>query len=211
MRKFEYFLMVVIAIFAAIVLPLFYKEHSMNLGTTSDIVIALSNIVMAGAALYAASKAKDWLNEKKASMAFDQAISASVEFDRVKLQIDLFHNNLLKRESESYQQESYSVVKDELEKLQHSILTMVRLVRNCERFGFDFKSDIKSQITESFSSYHNTAYKFYALKKASYQMTIINTLNGTGSKLFDELKDIHERTDIAAEMMNKKIDEIFDF
>lgn len=38
MRKIEFYLIVVVAMFTAIVLPIFGKEHVMELGSTSDIL-----------------------------------------------------------------------------------------------------------------------------------------------------------------------------
>jgi len=211
MRKVEYFLIVIVCIFAAFISPIFNKEHTVELGSTSDIVSAFCNIVMAGAAVYAALKAVDWFNEKRRDLAFDKAISTSVEFDRVKLQIDVFHNNLLIKEKESTHKELHSIAEVDLKTLHLSILTLVRLVRNCERFGFDFKSEIKTKITESFSSYHNAVYKFNAMKNASLEQLLFDGTHGINRSLFTELKAIHKQTDIAAEMMNKSIDEIFDF
>ncbi|MFS7195497.1 hypothetical protein AB6866_04720 [Rahnella inusitata] len=65
MRKIEWLLIAITTVLVAIVLPTFNKGHVMDFGTTSDVVIAISNIVMAWAACYAAIKAKDWFKQKQ--------------------------------------------------------------------------------------------------------------------------------------------------
>ncbi|WP_413504112.1 hypothetical protein [Serratia grimesii] len=51
------------ALAAAVTLPTFGKEHSVDFGNTSDIVSAMCNIAMAGAAVYAALNAKEWITQ----------------------------------------------------------------------------------------------------------------------------------------------------
>jgi hypothetical protein len=65
MRKAEYSLIGIVAVFTAIVLPVFNEGHAMDFGNTSDIVSAVCNIAMASAAVYAAFTARDWLTAKK--------------------------------------------------------------------------------------------------------------------------------------------------
>jgi len=101
MRKAEYFLIVIVCIFVAFISPISNKDHVMELGSTSDIVSAFCNIVMTGAAVYAAFKAMDWFNSKKSGLAFDQAISTLTEFDKLKIQLDRFHNKLTIREKKT--------------------------------------------------------------------------------------------------------------
>lgn len=62
MRKIEWLLIALTTVFVAVVLPTFNKGHAMEFGTTSDVVIAIANIVMASAAVYAAFLAKNWLH-----------------------------------------------------------------------------------------------------------------------------------------------------
>lgn len=69
MRKVEYSLIVVVAVFVAIILPVYNEGHAMDFGNTSDIANVVCNVAIASAAVYAAKNAKDWLspklNEKK--------------------------------------------------------------------------------------------------------------------------------------------------
>lgn len=53
MRKIEWLLIALTAVFVAVVLPTFNKVHAMEFGTSSDVVIAISSMVMATAAFSA--------------------------------------------------------------------------------------------------------------------------------------------------------------
>ncbi|MFF6012113.1 hypothetical protein [Rahnella sp. R3(2024)] len=63
MRYIKLCLIALTALFVVIVLPTFNRDHVMDFGTTSDIIIAISNIVMAGAALAAYLLAKDYFSD----------------------------------------------------------------------------------------------------------------------------------------------------
>lgn len=63
MRRIDVIMITITAISAAITLPTFGKEHSVDFGNTSDIVSAMCNIAMAGAAVYAALNAKEWITQ----------------------------------------------------------------------------------------------------------------------------------------------------
>lgn len=63
MRKIELFLIGTVTVLLAIVLPTFSKGNIMDFGNASDIVSALCNVAMAGAAVYAAKNAKEWISQ----------------------------------------------------------------------------------------------------------------------------------------------------
>lgn len=63
MRNIKLCLIALTALLAVVVLPTFNRDHVMDFGTTSDIIIAISNIVMAGAALAAYLLAKDYFSD----------------------------------------------------------------------------------------------------------------------------------------------------
>ncbi|MEI7342238.1 hypothetical protein WCT87_12220 [Pectobacterium brasiliense] len=65
-------LIVTVAVLVA-VLGFYTTGGKMEVGSWADWVSATANIVMAGAAFYAALNAKDWINEKKADKAFELA------------------------------------------------------------------------------------------------------------------------------------------
>lgn len=58
------FLTIITAIAAAITLPLFNEKHILDFGNTSDIISALCNCVVAGAAVMAFLSAKNWLYQR---------------------------------------------------------------------------------------------------------------------------------------------------
>lgn len=64
MRKVEYSLIGIVAVFTAVVLPVFNEGHTMDFGNTSEIANVMCNIAIASAAVYAAKNAKDWLSPK---------------------------------------------------------------------------------------------------------------------------------------------------
>lgn len=51
----------------------------MGVGTWPDWIIAVANIVMAGAAFYAALNAKDWLKSNLRNEGFDSALKLKTE------------------------------------------------------------------------------------------------------------------------------------
>jgi hypothetical protein len=59
MRKIEYLLIGIVAVFVAIILPTFNKGHDMDFGSTSDFVSALSSLLTLGLAIIAYSKWQD--------------------------------------------------------------------------------------------------------------------------------------------------------
>lgn len=64
MRKIEYSLIGIVAVFTALVLPILNKEHKMDFGNTSDICNALSAFGTFCIALVAFRKAPEWLSQK---------------------------------------------------------------------------------------------------------------------------------------------------
>ncbi len=62
-RLIDVIMIAITALAAAVTLPTFGKEHSVDFGNTSDIVSAMCNIAMAGAAVYAALNAKEWITQ----------------------------------------------------------------------------------------------------------------------------------------------------
>jgi hypothetical protein len=78
MRKVEYSLIGIVAVFTAIVLPVFKEGDAMDFGNTSDIVSALCNMVMAGAAIYAAKK---WFQQKLLLNSLDVSHKIALDFE----------------------------------------------------------------------------------------------------------------------------------
>jgi hypothetical protein len=62
-RLIDVIMIAITALAVAVTLPTLGKEHSVDFGNTSDIVSAMCNIAMAGAAVYAALNAKGWITQ----------------------------------------------------------------------------------------------------------------------------------------------------
>ncbi|MNG54234.1 hypothetical protein D3C81_840800 [compost metagenome] len=60
-RLIDVIMIAITALAAAVTLPTFGKEHSVDFGNTSDIVSAMCNIGLVSTAIFAAIKAKNWL------------------------------------------------------------------------------------------------------------------------------------------------------
>lgn len=86
MRKIELFLIGTVTVLLAIVLPTFSKGNIMDFGNASDIVSALCNVAMAGAAVYAAINAKQWFSQKSHTKGFDKA-------EEILSRIDSYYRN----------------------------------------------------------------------------------------------------------------------
>lgn len=98
MRKIEYSLIGLVAVFTAVVLPVFNEGHTMDFGTTSDIVSALCNVAMASAAVYAALQAKKWFDNKKFELGHSSAkdlfltlFKMNPVLDNLSTHVEMFH------------------------------------------------------------------------------------------------------------------------
>nr|WP_159465810.1 hypothetical protein [Scandinavium goeteborgense] len=78
----------------ALIKVLFSDSNGFEWGSVSDWISVLCNIVMAGAALYAAINAKDWLSEKTRTLGLEKAESLLNEMDSVSPVHDSFINVL---------------------------------------------------------------------------------------------------------------------
>lgn len=81
-------LIIIVAIATAITLPLFNEKHILDFGNTSDIISALCNCVVAGAAVMAFLSAKNWLSEKKSNLAYESVSNLIRTLTRLQHSID---------------------------------------------------------------------------------------------------------------------------
>ncbi|HID3657380.1 TPA: hypothetical protein ACXEV6_004928 [Serratia marcescens] len=81
-------LIIITAIAAAITLPVFNEKHILDFGNTSDIISALCNCVVAGAAVMAFLSAKNWLSEKKSNLAYESVSNLIKTLTKLRYSID---------------------------------------------------------------------------------------------------------------------------
>ncbi|WP_370550829.1 hypothetical protein NMD63_05610 [Edwardsiella tarda] len=121
----------------------------MELGSISDWVSAGANVVMAGAAVYAALNAPTWLNGKRRNDAYNHAINIVTNLESVISVISKLNTKI-----------SYRIIKNNIEvikqKYDHSsdlrnirrdITNIKTQIDMCKRWGIEFKtSDIQLSI-----------------------------------------------------------------
>ncbi|WP_336369452.1 hypothetical protein [Rahnella perminowiae] len=181
MRKIELFLIVVVAIFTAFVLPIFNKEHIVELGSSSDIISALCNIALAATAVYAAKK---WFQQKLLLNTLDVSHKIALDFEKGLWDINdrLFKDvmmhaeflNTIKYKIKSYE-EVQTIFSRELQKSTTTDLaefaylhnSINRLKRNKVFLKNEFASLFK-RIIIARSEYLDSHYEYLAILSVNY-------------------------------------------
>ncbi|WP_370550830.1 hypothetical protein NMD63_05615 [Edwardsiella tarda] len=200
-------LLMLSAIITLITVIVSYNGGKMDLGSAADWFSGLCNAVMAGAAVYAAYNAKDWLNSKKSDNAFNIAVKLT---DTIKEIYFLITNAIFEVKPKNLcdmQNDEIKIYKEKYQQLQLTLTEKLRelylLEAKLNFFGARLKNDdIFNLIKMSFSKY------------ISYINLIISLIDKDDIKeasLFDEklndiLNTIHSnRKDFYAE-----IDKLFE-
>lgn len=102
MRRIDVIMITITALAVAVTLPTFRKGHTLDFGNTSDIISALCNCVVAGAAIYAASNAKGWFSQKSHTRGHEKA-------EDILSRIDVFYRARNQTLSETYQLHEFIV------------------------------------------------------------------------------------------------------
>lgn len=122
MRKVEYSLIGIVAVFTAVVLPVFNEGHTMDFGTTSDIVSALCNVAMAGAAIGAYLIAKDYFTDMVKKDGYEITKRINLELmPKLESTLHLTSINLLDIEVPNYINGELGVFDDETSTLADSL------------------------------------------------------------------------------------------
>ncbi|MBB1585160.1 hypothetical protein [Serratia sp. OS31] len=175
MKSIDFFFIIITALFSSIALSTFGEKPIISFGNVADIVSAFCNIAMAGAAVYAGSKAVNFFKEK----AYDHAINLLSKFNELKVDIDMFHFDLIcetslklpsfhqdsnipfnlttpeKNEVLSLTPEKLKELEDRLVILRKQSLNLIVSLNSTKRYGFIMKPEYKERIAFTLSEYNN--------------------------------------------------------
>ncbi|MBH2584656.1 hypothetical protein I5K92_17045 [Serratia marcescens] len=207
---------------------LYYStDKKMELGSLTDWISAGANICMAGAALYAGSKAVNFFKEK----AYDHAINLLSKFNELKVEIDTFHFDLMTettRKAEHLYTESNPgnfELKLSSEKLKELDVKLAHLRRqsmnllfslnSTKRFGFEMKSEHKEKISVAISEYNNVAPMHLLNYKKNPDIIVLSIKSEKFKHLdddqHDELENIKNILHEAYLELDSNINNIFNF
>ncbi|HAT5009564.1 TPA: hypothetical protein I9774_000416 [Serratia marcescens] len=131
------FLIIITAIAAAIALPLFNEKHILDFGNTSDIISALCNCVVAGAAVYAAFQARKWFENKKFEIGHSSARDLLLTLYRMNPVLDNLKTHVEMFYLSSDTSLSISNVENEIETIEKLLSHLYSLIADCEKSIFE--------------------------------------------------------------------------
>ncbi|HIF6677101.1 TPA: hypothetical protein ACX37K_000635 [Serratia marcescens] len=175
MKPIDVFFVIITVLFSSIALSTFGDKPIIAFGNVADIVSAFCNIAMACAAVYAGLKAVNFFKEK----AYDHAIYLLSKFNDLKVDIDMFHFDLMcetslklpsfhqdsnippnlttseKNEVLSISPQKIKELEDRLVILRKQSLNLIVSLNSTKRYGFIMKPEYKERIAFTLSEYNN--------------------------------------------------------
>ncbi|EPB9883220.1 hypothetical protein ACR6U3_004208 [Yersinia enterocolitica] len=131
---------------------MFYNsDKKMEIGSLTDWISAGANICMAGAAVYAAINAKDWIKDKHNSAGYDHVTKLMADYDIVLLKMHRFYFYM--RELQKLHVEFPSVQKD-IEDHVYTILPLQDRLNACRRFNVKNKIDLATHFDDIVTFYN---------------------------------------------------------
>ncbi|MEL5215065.1 hypothetical protein PTR91_00580 [Serratia bockelmannii] len=199
-------LIIITAIAAAIALPLFNEKHILDFGNTSDIISALCNCVVAGAAVMAFLSAKNWLYQRMHDDAYKIAKEIIIDdynqifkfgslalsnIENIELLTSIISDDISKVFSLS-DCDNYIRVFKETNITPDSIETKIKVLH---RFGWSLKSDFKSTHFYFLKDYSDikkiNLHLWYSIRK---MLEVHNSHNADKIELSDEIKELIKKT-----------------
>lgn len=207
---------------------LYYStDKKMELGSLTDWISAGANICMAGAALYAGAKAINFFR----AQAIDHAQNLLARFNDVKVDIEIFHFDLLKEttckvehlyNAKENTNQDINISRVELNNLDNRLrdlrkqsMNFLTLLNSTKRFGYTMKEEYKGTLKMIISEYNNTAVAHLTCYKkdpdviaASISLNELKHLNKDQNVKLNELKDTLHTTYL---LLDDDIENIFTF
>lgn len=195
MRKVEYFLITVVAVFLSVVLPIFNKDNVMDFGTTSDIASAIGTLGTLAVAFMVYRKAPEWLHQKMDEHAFNIAKDLIVS-DFPKIQ------NTLKECAGHF--DYFSTCYDVFD-AQESFKDLIRLTTDRNKL----LSDLELAYSRINSNIDSLIKLGWTLKPSIYQLYMHT--NKYHLQCISTIKEIYSKMDEVQIYLNKPVlnDEIF--
>ncbi len=183
-------LLVAIIVFVNILLNQ-YAGYVMEWGSVSDWFIFLCNAIMAGAAVYAAVKAKNWISDKKNQTGFDHAISIMTEYDFLVECVRRYYFSIIITNQKS---NDFNRLSEDLTKVAYQTITLKGKLLSSKRINLEYIPEIETAL-QDILDYFNQSY-----------IHIWNSNNTTNHTKIDDLKD---KINNGYDSLNKDINFIF--
>lgn len=197
MRQIDVIMITITALAVAVTLPAFGKGHTLDFGNTSDIVSAMCNIAMAGAAVYAAMNANTWLAQKKYESALNHISNLLEERDRIIEKIAILYFDVTStRGDENKKNEVITQIK----KLVGRIFLLKKSLDACNRWNV-VSPDILYKDNSALNEY---CYTCLTLLELTYPYPY-------PQKDEERLNSLKITINENSEFCKKRIDEIFKF
>ncbi|MEX2941376.1 hypothetical protein [Serratia fonticola] len=210
MKEVKIGLIIITAIAVSIALPTFNKEHVIDFGTSSDIFIALCNLAMAGAAIFAAVSAKNWLENKAKDLSFNKAIEIIATFDSLKSQLDRFHFEIINLKNNLNPKVTQHLT-HKLNDLTYNVSSFIRKINNTTYLGFEMNLEIKNTISLPLQDYVNTAWVHIDFYETYAGMTKFLRNTSIDKDQTIKLNALFEETNNSVQALNVDLRKIFTF
>ncbi|WP_155482711.1 hypothetical protein [Pectobacterium brasiliense] len=129
----------------------------------ADWVSSTANVVMAGAALYAAYHAKDWLTPARRKFAFDEFIKAIQDTDHIFLEmISFFPKIMLHTQSEA---ENFNAQLNEIDDIRKKLQCIIYNYQLVDNLGYKIDEKYISDLDNLNSQLYKLKYFFIELQE----------------------------------------------
>ncbi|HGH4750337.1 TPA: hypothetical protein ACJIXE_004259 [Serratia marcescens] len=129
----------------------------MELGSLTDWISAGANILMAGAAVYAAFNAKDWIKDKHNSAGYDHVAKLMADYDTAVLEMNRFYFYMLNLERTDT---DFHATKKNIEDHVYNVLPLQDRLKACRRFNIKSKVEL-DQHFKDLVRFYNLCQKIY--------------------------------------------------
>lgn len=176
MRKVEYFLIIVVAVFLSVVLPIFNKDNVMDFGNSSDIVSAFGTLGTLAVAFIALRKAPEWMAQKNYDIV-SKVIEEAVYEDLRKLtslsnqyKILIVQTGMILKRYLNAKDELPSSMKETLDKVENSLVDFFNLsysiqnrLKSVSRYNYvitPYTLNVAEEIKKTADNYNALQTKF---------------------------------------------------
>ncbi|QUY50343.1 hypothetical protein JK621_09435 [Serratia plymuthica] len=123
-----------------------------------DITGTIADWTMAGAAVYAAFNAKDWIKDKHNSAGYDHVAKLMADYDTVVLEMNrfYFYMSKLKRTDDEF----HTTIKN-IEDHVYTVLPLQDRLKACRRFNIKSKVELEQHFKD-LVRFYNLCLKFYS-------------------------------------------------
>ncbi|BEO55997.1 hypothetical protein SMQE22_11430 [Serratia marcescens] len=179
---------------------LYYStDKKMELGSLTDWISAGANICMAGAAVYAALNAKDWIKDKHNSAGYDHVAKLMADYDTVVLEVNRFYFDM--RDLQKSDSKSPAVVQD-IENRVYTVLPLEDRLKACIRFNIKSNEELEKHFRDIIGFYEICVEVHSALKSEDIELI---------TEEYRKLDQQHDKVESFKNSLETDITKLFSF